>query len=66
MLQMKADGLDGFIADPDPLTIDGHDAVAAWNFCGGYYPERLPLFERLHGLSDAELTIHLMAVIRDV
>lgn len=62
---MKSAGLDGFIAEPDQLTIDCQDAVAAWNFCGGYNPERLPIFGELHGLPDAEMTIHLMGVIRD-
>lgn len=65
MLQLAAEGLGEIVARPEPLGLAGHEAIAAWNFCGGWQPQHLPLFAALHGLPDAELTLHLMQVIRD-
>lgn len=65
MRELEAAGLGEIVAVPAPFCLAAQEAVAAWNFCGGYEIERLRLFEELHGLPDMELTIHLMSVIRE-
>lgn len=58
------DSLDQALApaapSPDELT-----ALAAWRFCAGWAPERLPVFAAWYDLPDPELTLDLMAAIRD-
>lgn len=39
-------------------------AAHCWNFCDGWAPERWPVYEALHPVSDWHLLIDLMAEIR--
>lgn len=65
MRRLEAEGLGDLAARPEPMRPECADAVACWNFCGGWEPERAGLYHRLHGPVDLELTLHLMQVIRD-
>ena len=41
------------------------EAIACWNWLGGWAPERLPAYLALHGAGDIELLTDLLIVIRD-
>ena len=54
------------ISLPRPeLSPENTLAIAAWNFCGGWFPERIDLYEALHGIDNMAELIELMAVISD-
>lgn len=65
MLASGLDRLARFTAPLQPLSEDAGRGIEAWNFCGGWYPERLPLYCALTGEHDLELLAYLMQVIRD-
>lgn len=52
-------------AAPPPLGAAGELAIACWNFCDGWAPERWPVFGALHPVADWAALAELMAVIRD-
>lgn len=39
-------------------------AIDAWNFCGGWAPERLPMYAALHAVSDWHALVAAMQEIR--
>jgi hypothetical protein len=39
--------------------------VHCWNFCGGWAPERWPVYAALHDVADWHLLAELMQAIRD-
>lgn len=49
---------------PD-LSPDAEQAIACWNFCDGWAPERWPVFAALHAVADWPAVVQLQAVIRD-
>ena len=52
-------------AAPAPLSAAGELAVACWNFCDGWHPERWPIFDALHAVDDWPQMAELMQAIRD-
>lgn len=55
-----------FIAAPAPLAAPCVQALAAWRFCRGFYPERLGYFAAVYGpVEDWEMLIELMLAIDD-
>jgi hypothetical protein len=62
---LDAAGLAGFYAVPEPLEDAAIKAIHAWNFCGGWFPERLALYEALYGIDDLAQLLELMTVISD-
>lgn len=47
------------------LSSECEQAVAVWNFCGGWQPATLPLAVTWHQVADVELLIHLLLAIRE-
>lgn len=64
MRELVADGLEDFIRWPDPLTEAGARAIAIWNWCDGWNPERWPLYAQLHEFGEIALMERLLMVIR--
>jgi hypothetical protein len=62
---LEADGLGDFIARPEPLTGLALHAAHVWNWCGGWVPERWPLYAQLHDFGEIAVTEHLLMVIRN-
>ena len=54
----------GVLAEPPPLGPDEAQASHCWNFCGGWAPERWPLYHALHPVADWPLLVDLMQAIR--
>ena len=51
---------------PRPALLpDAARAFHAWRWCGGWRPERLPLYLAAHPVPDADLLIDLLLVLRD-
>lgn len=48
----------------EPLSVAGQIALECWGWCGGWHPERWPVYEALHPVPDWHHTIELMRVIR--
>ena len=44
---------------------DVERAFHAWRWCGGWRPERLPLYLAAHPVPDAALLTDLLLVLRD-
>ena len=65
MRRLAAAGLGDLVAEPDPLLPAAAEAIACWNWLGGWAPERLPAYLALHGAKDIELLTDLLIVIRD-
>jgi len=40
-------------------------ASHCWAFCGGWHPERWPIYDALHDVPDWQALIELMTIIRD-
>lgn len=52
-------------AEPAPFSRDASMAVAAWNWCEGWHPERLPVFFALNPhITDVDLVVEGMLVLR--
>lgn len=49
------------------MTLTGVEllTVHAWQWMGGWCPERLPIYLALHPMDDVETLMHLLLVIRD-
>lgn len=54
----------GCIGEPEPLLPLARMALECWGWCGGWHPERWPVFEALHPVPDWDALIELMRVIR--
>lgn len=50
---------------PLEITPDVQAAFHCWQFCGGYKPELLPIYDDIYGLADPQKMIELLQVIRD-
>lgn len=50
--------------DAPPLTAAAEQARHAWQFCGGWFPERLPLYAALYPVDDWHQLVDLMQEIR--
>ena len=46
------------------LSATAEQAVRCWNWCGGWFPERWPVFAALHEVSDWSALAELMLAIR--
>lgn len=57
-------GLGRMLAPPPELGAAALLAIDCWAFCGGWTPERWPLYAALHRIDDWDLLIHCMEVIR--
>jgi hypothetical protein len=57
-------GVDTRAAEPPALSAQGELAVACWNFCDGWAPERWPVFGALHDVADWHALAELMQAIR--
>ena len=56
----------GNLDDPEPvLDADEQTALQCWHFCNGWFPERIPIYEAIYGVSDHEKLVELMMTIRD-
>jgi hypothetical protein len=64
MRTLAAAGLAGLAAPPDPLSAAADLAVHCWGFCGGWQPERWPIYDALHQVDDWHELVELMQVIR--
>jgi hypothetical protein len=53
------------IAVPEPLLPIGQRAIAIWNFCDGWFPERWPLYAQFHEFGEIALMERLLMVIRN-
>jgi hypothetical protein len=47
------------------LTADTHAVYHAWRWCGGWLPERMPLYLALHPVDDPLLLWELLQYVRD-
>lgn len=65
MLRLQESGLGDIVAEPDPLMPECAEAISAWNWLGGWAPEKLPAYLSLHGCEDLELLTDLLILIRD-
>lgn len=55
----------GDLRAPQPqLCAEAEQARHCWHFCGGWAPERWPVYEALYPVADWHLLINLMQVIR--
>ncbi len=65
--RLQAAGLHGLAAQmaPPSLSADVSTLWHAWRFCGGWVPERLPLYHALHPVDDPLLLVELMHLLRD-
>jgi hypothetical protein len=63
--KLSALGLGDIVAEPDPMLPECAEAISAWNWLGGWFPDRLPAYVSLHGCDDLELLTDLLIVIRD-
>ncbi len=65
MREFEAIGLHG-LDDPRPaFDVDVETAMRCWNFCGGWFPERIALFDTIYGGADFEKLVEMMMQIRD-
>ena len=39
--------------------------MRCWNFCGGWFPERIPIFDAIYGVPDHEKLVEMLIHIRD-
>ena len=46
------------------LSAQAELAVACWNFCDGWAPERWPVFDALHPVDDWHALVDLMQALR--
>ena len=53
------------VAEPPQLLPAARQAAHAWRFCGGFVPERWPVYAALHAVDDWDVMVHCMEVIRD-
>lgn len=58
-------GLAAACADPPSLSADALIVRHAWRWCGGWAPERLPLYLLLHPFDDSMLLMELLQYLRD-
>jgi hypothetical protein len=63
--RLSASGLGDIVAEPDPLLPECGEAISAWNWLGGWAPEKLTVYLDLHGAEDLELLTELLILIRD-
>jgi hypothetical protein len=61
---MEEAGLGGLIGDPPVLSEQAEIARHCWTFCGGWKPERWPVYAALFEVNDWHLLIDLMGEIR--
>ena len=61
-LGLKPDDVLGPLPALSPLAAQ---AAHCWNFCGGWYPERWPVYAALHDAADWAALAELMQAIRD-
>jgi hypothetical protein len=47
------------------LSLQAERAVHCWGWCGGWHPERWPMYAALHDVSDWAAMSELMQTIRD-
>lgn len=55
------------MADPPPPTPDVLAALQCWQFLGGWYPERLPVYLEVCGpaaVRDPDVLIELLLILR--
>lgn len=52
-------------AAPPVLSAQAELAVACWNFCDGWAPERWPVFGAFHHVDDWPALVELMQALRD-
>lgn len=58
--------LGSFIDDTPPESdTKALQAIHCWNFCGGWNPERLPIYDAIYGIEDWEQMADLLIAIRD-
>ena len=63
---MKENGL-GLLVDVERPKLSGQALVAssAWNWLGGWYPERLPMYLALYPCDDVHALVARLLVLRD-
>lgn len=64
MRALQQAGLAGLVEPPPPISPAAEIALECWGFCGGWQPERWPVFEALHPVPDWHHHIELQRVIR--
>ena len=65
MRRLQEQGLGALAAPPPPLAREAQQALACWDWCGGWQPQLLPAFAALHGVDDIYTLTELLLVIRD-
>lgn len=51
--------------DPPPYSLEAAQALHCWQWCGGWSPERWPLYATLHHVDDWDRLPLYLAAIRD-
>jgi hypothetical protein len=62
--KLEAAGLGELVGAAPELGVDAERARDCWNFCDGWQPERVPLYDALYGVDDPDLLLELMLVLR--
>lgn len=66
MRNLAAFGITCDIGEPLPaLSPLAEQAIACWNFCDGWAPERWPLYAALYPVEDWYALVDLMRAIRE-
>lgn len=58
-------GLGGIFVEPEAPLPAVERALHCWNFCDGWNPAVLPLYDATHGIDDWELMLELLAELRN-
>lgn len=53
------------VGDAPPLGADALAASHCWRWCGGWHPEKWPIYAALHDVDDWAMLIDLMQVIKE-
>jgi hypothetical protein len=57
-------GADAVLGSLPPLSADAQQAAHCWHWCGGWEPQRWPVYAALHDVDDWDALAELMLAIR--